>query len=95
MPKRQSIYLLGNDRILAKFVARILIRLYPEQAVDIRAPDHPLDMQTLNRSAGNGRIHLETAALMRHISVVTLRIIRSLRAACSDPVLRFLACPFS
>jgi len=91
MPKRQSIYLLGNDRILAKFVARILIRLYPEQA----APDHPLGMQTLNRSAGNGRIHLETAALMRHISVVTLRIIRSLRAACSDPVLRFLACPFS
>ena len=36
MPKRQSIYLLGNDRILAKFVARILIRLYPERAVDIR-----------------------------------------------------------
>jgi hypothetical protein len=40
-------------------------------------------------------IHLESAAFVLHITGVTLRIIRSLRAACSDPVRRFLACPFS
>jgi hypothetical protein len=85
---------LGNDRILAKFIALNLVRLVPEQAVDVQAPD-PAGMQMLNRPAGNTRIHLESAALMRHINAVTLRIIRSLRAACSDPVLRFLACPFS
>jgi hypothetical protein len=40
-------------------------------------------------------IHLETAAFVRHMSGETLRIIRSLRAACSEPSSGFLACPFS
>jgi hypothetical protein len=40
MPKRQTIQFLGNGRILAKFIARFLVRLVPEQAVDALAPDH-------------------------------------------------------
>jgi len=40
-------------------------------------------------------IHLESAAFVFHISDTTQGITGSLRAACSDPVQRFLACPFS
>ena len=39
-------------------------------------------------------IHLESAAFMFHMSITTQGITGSLRAACSDPVQRFLACPF-
>ena len=42
---------------------------------------------------GNRQIHLETAALLRHMSATTLRIIRSLRAACSEPVNGFWLAP--
>ena len=41
------------------------------------------------------RILLESAVFLLHITATTLRIIGSLRAACTDPVERFLACPFS
>jgi hypothetical protein len=40
-------------------------------------------------------IHLESAAFVFHISGTTQGITGSLRAACSEPVQRFLACPFS
>jgi hypothetical protein len=40
-------------------------------------------------------IHLESAAFVFHINHTTQGITGSLRAACSDPVQRFLACPFS
>ena len=40
-------------------------------------------------------IHLETAAFVFHINDTTQGTTGSLRAACSDPVQRFLACPFS
>src|SRR3954469_12193724 len=39
-------------------------------------------------------IRLESAAFVFHMNLTTLRIIRSLRAACSDPCNRVLACPF-
>jgi hypothetical protein len=40
-------------------------------------------------------IHLESAVFMFHMKATTLGITGSLRAACSEPVQRFLACPFS
>src|SRR5882762_2011057 len=40
-------------------------------------------------------IHLESAAFVFHINNTTQGITGSLRAACSEPVQRFLACPFS
>ena len=40
-------------------------------------------------------IDLESAAFVFHINVTTQGITGSLRAACSEPVQRFLACPFS
>ena len=40
-------------------------------------------------------IHLESAAFLFHINDATQGITGSLRAACSEPVQRFLACPFS
>src|SRR5579863_6487911 len=40
-------------------------------------------------------IHLESAAFVFHMSRTTPEIIGSPRAACSEPVQRFLACPFS
>jgi hypothetical protein len=40
-------------------------------------------------------IHLESAAVLFHITGATQGITGSLRAACSEPVQRFLACPFS
>src|SRR5260370_20940778 len=42
-----------------------------------------------------GTFHLETAAFLFHMSGTTQGITGSLRAACSEPVQRFLACPFS
>jgi hypothetical protein len=39
--------------------------------------------------------NLESAAFVFHINGTTQGITGSLRAACSDPVQRFLACPFS
>src|SRR3954470_16876348 len=41
------------------------------------------------------RIHLESAAFVFHMKITTQGITGSLRAACSEPVQRFLACPFS
>ena len=56
----------------------------------------PADLrQFLNPAGPFPANYLESAAFVFHMRPVTLRIIRSLRAACSDPVLRFLACPFS
>ena len=46
----------------------------------------------LNRSA---RFDLESAAFVFHMNATTQGITGSLRAACSEPVQRFLACPFS
>jgi hypothetical protein len=40
-------------------------------------------------------IDLESAAFVFHINGTTQGITGSLRAACSEPVQRFLACPFS
>ena len=40
-------------------------------------------------------IHLESAVFMFHMTGTTQGITGSLRAACSEPVQRFLACPFS
>jgi hypothetical protein len=39
-------------------------------------------------------IDLESASFLFHISATTQGITGSLRAACSEPVQRFLACPF-
>jgi hypothetical protein len=47
----------------------------------VQPPTHPID--------------LESAAFLFHINGTTQGITGSLRAACSEPVLRFLACPFS
>ena len=49
----------------------------------------------LNRTNARFTIHLETAVFMFHIKPTTQGITGSLRAACSEPVQRFLACPFS
>jgi hypothetical protein len=40
-------------------------------------------------------IHLESAVFMFHMTATTQGITGSPRAACSEPVQRFLACPFS
>ena len=40
-------------------------------------------------------IHLESAVFVFHMNNTTQGITGSLRAACSEPVQRFLACPFS
>ena len=70
MLQRQTLYILGNRRILAKFIARILVRLSSEQAMEPHL-HQPRGRQSLNRAAGDGRIHLESAALMRHMNAVT------------------------
>jgi hypothetical protein len=49
----------------------------------------------LNRVEPWITIHLESAVFMFHINRTTQGITGSLRAACSEPVQRFLACPFS
>jgi hypothetical protein len=49
----------------------------------------------LNRADASLTIHLESAVFMFHIRLTTQGITGSLRAACSEPVQRFLACPFS
>jgi len=49
----------------------------------------------LNRETRHFTIHLESAAFVFHITDTTQGITGSLRAACSEPVQRFLACPFS
>ena len=49
----------------------------------------------LNRVAASRAIDLESAAFVFHMTTTTQGITGSLRAACSEPVQRFLACPFS
>jgi hypothetical protein len=58
-------------------------------------PNEPPAALFLTAPTHHFTIHLESAAFVFHINGTTLRIIRSLRAACSEPVQRFLACPFS
>jgi hypothetical protein len=55
----------------------------------------PLQADPLTASGHRRAIHLESAALVLHMNNTTQGITGSLRAACSDPVQRFLACPFS
>ena len=58
-----------------------------------RKPGFFADILTASRNCR--AIHLESAAFMFHMSITTQGITGSLRAACSEPVQRFLACPFS
>jgi hypothetical protein len=51
--------------------------------------------QILTASSVCGMIDLESAAFLFHMNRTTQGITGSLRAACSEPVQRFLACPFS
>jgi hypothetical protein len=62
---------------------------------DRRAEDQPV-CGTVSVIVGPGCvIDLESAAFVFHINGTTQGITGSLRAACSEPVQRFLACPFS
>jgi hypothetical protein len=94
---RQTLYLLGKYSPLANFPARNSgagVAALRRGVADFR--------RFLNRAkpipddkAFALPNNLESAVFMFHMRLVTLRIIRSLRAACSEPVQRFLACPFS
>ena len=58
-------------------------------------PKRAISAAFLTAPALRCTIHLESAAFVFHINGTTQGITGSLRAACSEPVQRFLACPFS
>jgi hypothetical protein len=96
MLHRQIAYLTGKFWMASKFRALIFVwqrmKAANPGADQIQtSPSAPF----LTAPTDHFTIHLESAAFVFHINGTTLRIIRSLRAACSEPVQRFLACPFS
>jgi hypothetical protein len=94
MLHRQTVYFASKFDRLSKIPAGISFA--PQRG---RKPDWAVNDTVLALVLTSRRypftIHLETAAFVFHINATTQGITGSLRAACSDPVQRFLACPFS
>jgi hypothetical protein len=94
MLRRQTVYFASKFDRLSKIPAGIFFAPQRERAPDWAANDTVFVLVLTSRRY-RFMIHLETAAFVFHINGTTLGITGSLRAACSDPVQRFLACPFS
>jgi hypothetical protein len=74
---------------------RAPVDAFAQAAPDAIVPLTGCFRANLNRVEPWITIHLESAVFMFHINGTTQGITGSLRAACSEPVQRFLACPFS
>src|SRR5260370_1217584 len=90
----QTVQLIGKYGKLAKFTARCL--LHCSEILEARSSANgAVCTSPLTAFRHDLTIHLESAAFVFHINHTTQGITGSLRAACSEPVQRFLACPFS
>jgi hypothetical protein len=94
MLHRQTVYFVSKFDQLSKTSAGIFFAPQREPVPDWAASDTVFALVLTSRRY-LFTIHLETAAFVFHINGTTQGITGSLRAACSDPVQRFLACPFS
>jgi hypothetical protein len=94
MRNRQVVCLIGKHGKMSKIPAADFFALQ-------RAQPHRFYLKRslpalfLNLADASFAIHLESAVFVFHINSTTQGITGSLRAACSEPVQRFLACPFS
>jgi hypothetical protein len=94
MLHRQSVYSVSKYGSLSKIPAGDFFAL--QRAPHGRFNSKPgLSVPFLTAPTAGFTIHLESAVFVFHINVTTQGITGSLRAACSEPVQRFLACPFS
>jgi hypothetical protein len=94
MLNRQSVYSMGKYGTVSKIPAAEFFAL--QRASERRFNRKPRAfVPFLTSLTPHLTIHLESAVFVFHIRDTTQGITGSLRAACSEPVQRFLACPFS
>ena len=93
MPKRHSVQNMSKTDRMSKFPAW----KFALQRAKMRPilPKIGFSAGPLTASRFRRAIDLESAAFVFHMTTTTQGITGSLRAACSEPVQRFLACPFS
>src|ERR1700734_3980600 len=89
---RQTVYFLSKLGRLSKFPALDFLHCSVWFEVEFNGK-RARTRHFLTAPAHRFTIHLESAAFVFHISPTTQGITGSLRAACSEPVQRFLACP--
>jgi hypothetical protein len=94
MLHRQSVYFISKYGVMSKIAAASYFALQPAKSAD-SAANRPRSAPFLTAPTPHFTIHLESAVFVFHINGTTQGITGSLRAACSEPVQRFLACPFS
>jgi hypothetical protein len=94
MLNRQSVHFVSKYGSMSKIPATDFFALQRAQTRRFN-PKPGLSAPFLTAPTPRFTIHLESAVFVFHMNVTTQGITRSLRAACSEPVQRFLACPFS
>jgi hypothetical protein len=94
MLRRQIVYFLSKIQAVSKFPAFDLLRR-SEHDRDGSRERRAVFRRFLTAWTPHSAIDLESAPFVFHMSITTQGITGSLRAACSEPVQRFLACPFS
>src|ERR1700694_1772029 len=93
MLNRQSVYSMSKYDPMSKIPAGIFLHCSVRPGPRFN-PKPGISAPFLTVLRPHRTIHLESAVFMFHIKQTTQGITGSLRAACSEPVQRFLACPF-
>ena len=93
MPKRHPVQNISKTDPMSKFPAwKLALQRAKMRQIPLKIG---FFAGLLTASRFRRAIDLESAAFVFHMTVTIQGITGSLRAACSEPVQRFLACPFS